>query len=86
MGTKAEPGHFDCYEHAEPDEPIFTLLARDRVAPTVVRAWADAREISLLTDGGRETTVGEVLAEQEQIAEARRCADEMEAWRQEHRP
>lgn len=86
MGTKAEPARFDCYANAEDDEPLFVLLARDRCAPTVVRAWADAREVQLVTDGGRETTVDEVLNEQEQIAEARRLADEMEAWRTEHRP
>lgn len=29
MGTKNNPGAFDCYANAEPDEPMFVLLARD---------------------------------------------------------
>ena len=33
MATKTKPGAFDCYSKAEPDEPVFTLLARDPSAP-----------------------------------------------------
>lgn len=40
MGTKANPGRYDCYEKAEPDEPMFVLLARDPLAPDLVRKWA----------------------------------------------
>lgn len=43
VGTKVEPGAFDCYATAKPDEPLFTLLARDPLAPLVVRLWAEAR-------------------------------------------
>ncbi len=41
MGTKNQPGTFDCYSKAEPDEPLFTLLARDPLAPQLVRLWSD---------------------------------------------
>lgn len=41
MGTKNTPGQFDCYSKAEPDEPLFTLLARDPIAPLLVALWAD---------------------------------------------
>jgi hypothetical protein len=41
MGTKNNPGKFDCYADAEPDEPMFVLLARDISAPFLVRLWAD---------------------------------------------
>lgn len=85
MGTKNQPGSFDCYEHAEDDEPMFVLLARDRCAPETVRAWAAAREDQLSLRAGDTATVGEVLAELDQIAEARACADAMEAWRAENR-
>lgn len=44
MGTKNEPGRYDCYAAAEPDEPMFVLLARDPLAPIVVRLWAMLRE------------------------------------------
>lgn len=43
MGTKNNPATNDCYSKALPDEPLFTLLARDPQAPALVRAWADAR-------------------------------------------
>ena len=29
MRTKNVPSKFDCYVHALPDEPMFTLLGRD---------------------------------------------------------
>ena len=73
MGTKNKPGDFDCYENAEPDEPMFILLGRDRDAPFLVRRWADIREKK-----------GEDAAK---VAEARECANEMERfeYRQRHR-
>lgn len=71
MGSKINPSKFDCYQRAEPDEPMFTLLARDPVAPTVIRLWA-----------AQKWQEGE---SPEKIAEARGIADAMEAWRKEHR-
>lgn len=43
MGTKNNPGKFDCYANAEPDEPMFVLLGRDKHAPLLVKLWADLR-------------------------------------------
>ena len=43
MTTKSEPGTFDAYSKAETDEPFFTLLARDPVAPPLIEAWAYLR-------------------------------------------
>jgi hypothetical protein len=71
MGTKNNPGDFDCYKNAEPDEPMFVLLARDKSAPTLVRLWAQWRE-----QNGEDP---------KKVAEARECADKMEAWRRENR-
>lgn len=68
MGTKNAPAPNDCYHKAEPDEPLFTLLARDPEAPAVVRYWAMLR-------ASREGF-------SEKIAEALRCADAMDEWRQ----
>jgi len=59
MGTKLNPGQFDCYANAAEDEPMFILLARDKHAPTLVWLWAAMREL----DG--ETP--------EKIQEARDC-------------
>ncbi len=39
MGTKNNPGKYDCYANAEPDEPLFVLLARDVTAQYFVAAW-----------------------------------------------
>lgn len=43
MGTKDNPGPFDCSAAAEPNEPLFTLLARDPAAPGLVELWAAHR-------------------------------------------
>ena len=41
MGTKVNPGRFDCYAKALPDEPMFTLLARDPNFYEFVKLWAN---------------------------------------------
>ena len=43
MGTKRNPGRFDCYHAAEPNEELFVLLARDRLAPFLTAIWAKVR-------------------------------------------
>lgn len=74
MGTKAKPGKFDCYAAALPDEPGFTLLARDESAPDLVRAWAVKRRHMM--------RVGLAPADDaEKVAEAFVLADAMRAWR-----
>jgi hypothetical protein len=67
VGSKNNPGKFDCYSRAEPDEPVFVLLGRDPVASFVVEYWAMLRE-----------RLGKT--EQEAIDEARSCALEMQQW------
>lgn len=66
MGTKNSPGRYDCYAKAEPDEPMFTLLARDERAPLLVEIWA-------LMSEARGTDPAKV-------AEARACAQAMREW------
>ncbi len=46
MATKANPGKYDCYANAEPDEPLFVLMGRDPHAPTLVWLWSILRELS----------------------------------------
>lgn len=67
MGTKNNPGKYDCYAAAQPDEPRFVLLGRDRHASALVLMWAAWREQQ-----------GEDPAK---VAEARQCADDMVAYR-----
>lgn len=66
MGTKNNPGTYDCYANAHPDEPMFILLGRDPYAPDLVEAWADRRE----AERGPSTKVDE----------ARACAEAMRRW------
>lgn len=67
MGTKNNPGSFDCYENAEPDEPMFVLLARDKHAPMLVDLWAMMRELD------DEDPL--------KVREAYECAAAMRRWR-----
>lgn len=67
MGTKSEPGAFDCYEKAEDDEPMFILLARDPSAPMLVRLWAQIETLH--------------IGNPDKIAEAYNGAFAMVAWR-----
>lgn len=43
MGTKNNPGKFDCYANADPDEPMFVLLGRDCLASHLVSIWSKIR-------------------------------------------
>lgn len=76
MGTKRNPGRFDCYANAEPDEPMFVLLARDPLAPWLVRLWEAARHQMKPELGPFERD--------EKAKEARACADAMARWAWEH--
>ncbi len=78
MGTKNNPGKYDCYAKAEPDEPMFTLLARDPLAASSVRAWA----INLQNQVDMKILPEEDAAKnREKVQEAYACANEMEKWR-----
>ncbi len=81
MGTKNNPGEFDCYAAAEPDEPMFVLLARDPLAPELVRNWAYQRTMKLTEGGQKILTLKQAL----KIHEALTCADNIEAWNKENR-
>lgn len=43
MGTKANPGKYDCYTAALDDEPQFTLNARDPDFKECIEYWAMRR-------------------------------------------
>lgn len=75
MGSKNEPGQWDCYKNAEPDEPMFVLLARDPLAPFLVRLWAELamNMTSARHDGSKSI-------------EAITCARNMELWLEANRP
>ena len=66
MGTKNNPGEYDCYAKAEPDEPMFILLGRDPSAPLLVELWARIRK--------------EIGEDTEKRYEALQCASDMTQW------
>lgn len=57
MASKNNPGHYDCYANAEPDEPMFVLLGRDKMAGSLVRLWSEAR----FNDGEQPRKVNEAM-------------------------
>lgn len=65
MGTKRNPGKFDCHSKAGVDEPMFILLGRDPQAAQLVRNWAVARRAA---------------GEDAMAQEAMECADAMERF------
>jgi len=79
MGTKNNPGKFDCYGNAELDEPVFILLARDVSAPILVRNWAMMRQMAIGLGVKPQSDM-------KMVAEAEECAAAMEAWRKKNRP
>lgn len=77
MGTKNNPGKFDCYEKALPDEPVFVVLARDPEFARLVRNWAESRSRAIACGDRPETDGGMVL-------EAYDVATRGERWRKEN--
>jgi hypothetical protein len=73
MGTKNNPGNFNCHAAAMPDEPIFVLLGRDPAAPHAIECWVEERERlgKVETDDDRD-----------RIAECRAAQAKMRIWRE----
>ena len=76
MGTKANPGPFDCHADADTHEPIFTLRARDPLASMLVDLWVDLRELSRPRDHEPDR-----YREQRKRDDATNCAIAMRQWR-----
>lgn len=73
MPTKQNPGVFDCYKAALPDEPMFAILGRDLAGPATLGYWAQQR-IAL---GKIETQ-----DDRDRIKAAIEESDEMRNWRE----
>jgi len=92
MATKLNPGKYDCYKKAAPDEPMFVLLARDKRASSLVAIW------SALERGDQHNArvhfknllglVSRLPAEPNpaKADEAFQCAQEMVSWRLKNLP
>jgi hypothetical protein len=92
MGTKLKPGKFDCYDAAKDDEPMFTLLARDPLAPWLVEMWADMKSGDMIRAmrtfcrmydevGFEYVGAMQTEAKVEKTEEAINCAREMNYWK-----
>lgn len=91
MGTKNNPGEFDCYAKADGDEPVFVLRAKDASAPYLVQAWAFLLQgklteaITAIESAAEDLEVqGRIGTRVEKIASALKCADAMADWAVEH--
>ncbi len=78
MSTKIDPGPFDALEKAQPDEPIFTLAARDPLAPALVHEWVARRRAAITHSDMPEATRTLELV---QCREAEEVAFAMVDWR-----
>jgi len=90
LGTKNNPGKWDCHSNAEPDKPLFTLLARDPTAEFFVAAWAAVRAGDVDSAGRlMRDAVAELVKvgkqplpyNSEKSVEAQQCAKAMRTWR-----
>lgn len=77
MGSKNNPGKFDCYENALPDEPMFVLLGRDPNAPQLIEQWADRRWQDIQIGVRPQSDLAAV-------EEAQQCAHAMRDWRRDN--
>jgi hypothetical protein len=66
MGSKQNPGAFDCYSRAEPDEPMFVLLGRDPSASLMIEIWTALRR--------------EMNPNDDKLDEALACAEACLSW------
>lgn len=77
MGTKNNPGTFDCYANALPDEPLFVLLARDPDFARLVMKWSLRRGADIACGLRPET-------DWQMVIEAQTAASAGQKWRQEN--
>jgi hypothetical protein len=91
MGTKNNPGQFDCLAKVGPDEPFFLLRGKDPAAPYLVDMWAASRRgdreavrylaLMMMNDAAVKGRVSSDTYEK--LEEASRCAASMTKWREE---
>jgi hypothetical protein len=76
--TKENPGPFDGLERAAPDEPVFTLRAKDPLAAKLVRDWVQLRRFATAVADMPEDARALELT---QISEAEQISWDMDDWR-----
>lgn len=83
MSTKLSPGEFDIIAAALPDEPLFTLAARDPSAPAIIRAWARQRRDDIFTANAGPVP-DEAKEDLRKATAAEVIADDMTIWRRDN--
>ena len=75
MGTRNNPGAFNCYAAALPDEEIFTVLARDPAMPATILFWV-----------GERSRLGKIETEEDciRLEQATEIARKARKWRQDN--
>lgn len=79
VSTKEQPGAFDGMQRAEPDEPVFTLRAHDRLSTELVLEWANRRRELILAS---DMPDGKRALELIQVRDAEEIAWAMQDWRE----
>ncbi len=86
MGTKQNPGKYDCLEKAGEDEPVFVLVARDPSASFLVACWAAVRSgdgmaaIAAVQRAIAATEKARKGVDAEKVTEAYQCSEQMAKW------
>lgn len=90
MGTKNNPGPFDCYAKLDPDEPYFVLRGKDPSAAALVMLWSGVRSrngqainqaLDMLRDCMTFTHIMPPQADDdEKVTEALKCSHAMVRW------
>ena len=82
MATKKEELTYgSCFQAAADNEPLFILRAQDRLAPAIVRLWAEMLEV-VYSNGSNDQQDLQAMQDQQltKLEETRALADQMEAW------
>lgn len=77
MGTKNNPGQYDCYSKLEDDEPYFLLRGKDPVAASLVREWVQKRIMRQL---GSTRPIDNPTHFLDKLTEAMKIAKDMEDY------
>lgn len=91
MGTKLNPGQYDCYAKLEPDEPYFLLCSKDPIGEYLVSAWVALRAGDVAAAKRIMENAGKAWKESGRTnlpygsgksLEAQQCAEAMRDWQQ----
>jgi hypothetical protein len=80
MGTKKDPGKFDCYAKLADDEPYFVLRGKDPVAWILVNLWVTYRKLMALPYASKQ----DAMAHHLKLDEATACAQRMREYATHH--